>query len=120
MQLRDLASGAFLAVATLIATTWHALTKDGILPAAFRQGADEIGHALKAFPDSIQSPEMGQILSPTPGEIGMSRGAFGLNAEQENRAPLIDRVHAAASPDQGHAPDQGQNQDQDRPQGRGH
>jgi hypothetical protein len=41
----------------------------GTLMAAGRQGADEIGQALKAFPDSIQVQEPGTILNPTQGEI---------------------------------------------------
>lgn len=49
------------------------LMRDGMLAAAFRQGADEIGEALKAFPDSIQKHEHGTIFSPTQGEIAASR-----------------------------------------------
>jgi len=41
----------------------------GALSAAVRQGAGEIGTALKAFPDSIQVDEPGAIFSPTQGEI---------------------------------------------------
>ena len=37
--------------------------------AALRQGAKEIGTALKAFPDSISVDEPGTALNPTQGEI---------------------------------------------------
>lgn len=40
-----------------------------ILRAAGRQGVDEIGMALKAFPDSIQTHEPGQLFSPLPSEV---------------------------------------------------
>lgn len=36
----------------------------GPIAAAIRQGADEIGMALKAFPDSIQTQEPGSVLNP--------------------------------------------------------
>jgi hypothetical protein len=74
-------SGGFLgvaaylvtAVASMAAGLWSAVTRDGTLAAAGRQGADEIGMALKAFPESIQTQESGSILNPTQGEIASSR-----------------------------------------------
>jgi hypothetical protein len=56
-----------------VASVFHAATRDGTLAAAFRQGASEIGQALKAFPDSIHVQEPGTILNPTPGEIASAR-----------------------------------------------
>jgi hypothetical protein len=63
----------------------------GELDAAFRQGARELGSALKAFPDAIQVDEPGQVFNPlyrdrdgatpahsSPSEIadqGMNRGS---------------------------------------------
>ena len=42
----------------------------GALKAAGRMGHDEIGHALKAFPDSIPiTPEVGALGEPTPQEV---------------------------------------------------
>jgi hypothetical protein len=64
---------SFLAVASMVATLWHAITADGTLAAAARQGADELGAALKAFPDSIQVQESGTVWNPTQGEIGAAR-----------------------------------------------
>jgi hypothetical protein len=49
------------------------LLRDGHLAAAFRQGIDEIGMALKAFPDAIQAHEYGTVFSPTQGEIAAGR-----------------------------------------------
>jgi hypothetical protein len=59
------------------------------LMAAGRQGADEIGQALKAFPDSIQVQEPGTILNPTQGEIADSNRGGSLQSrlqEAQERA----------------------------------
>jgi hypothetical protein len=56
-----------------VSILWQNATKDGHLAAAGRQGLDEIGHALKAFPESIQTQEVGAIFEPTQGEIASSR-----------------------------------------------
>ncbi len=64
---------AVTAIATLINKAWHSITEGGHVKAAFRQGADEIGEALKAFPDSISVQEPGAILNPTQGEIAADR-----------------------------------------------
>jgi hypothetical protein len=63
----------FLAVGTIIGKVWNAITEDGHLAAAARQGADELGAALKAFPESIQTQETGTIWNPTQGEVTASR-----------------------------------------------
>lgn len=49
------------------------LMRDGMLAAAFRQGADELYEALKPFPQSIQVHEPGTLLNPTQGEIAADR-----------------------------------------------
>ena len=46
---------------------------DGTLAAAGRQGLDELGAALKAFPDAIQVQETGTVWNPTPGEVQAKR-----------------------------------------------
>lgn len=56
-----------------ITSAWEAITRDGHLAAAGRQGADELGAALKAFPDSVQANEVGTLWSPTQGEIAAGR-----------------------------------------------
>ena len=58
---------------SLVGRIWDALARDGTLAAAWRQGADEIGVALKAFPESIHAEEPGTILNPTQGEIAADR-----------------------------------------------
>lgn len=58
---------------SLAARVWDAVTRDGTLAAAVRQGADEIGMALKAFPETIHAEEPGTILNPTQGEIADRR-----------------------------------------------
>lgn len=52
-----------------ITKAWDALTRDGTLAAAGRQGADELWQALRAFPTSIHAEEPGTVLNPTVGEI---------------------------------------------------
>ena len=64
---------AVVTVARLVAKLWDGLTRDGTLAAFMRQGADEMGAALKAFPDAIQTQETGTIWNPTQGEIASSR-----------------------------------------------
>jgi hypothetical protein len=56
-----------------VAKIWNAVMADGVLEAAGRQGIDELGAALKPFPDSIQVSELGTLWSPTPGEIAADR-----------------------------------------------
>ena len=57
--------------------------------AALRQGAKELGAALKAFPDSIAIDEPGTVFTPTQGEIAeANRGGsiYGRVAEAQERA----------------------------------
>lgn len=45
--------------------------------AAARMGLDEIGHALKAFPDSIPiTPEAGALGEPTPQQVYQEQGGY--------------------------------------------
>lgn len=64
---------AYSATKSGLSSVVNAATRDGTLAAAWRQGADEIGMALKAFPESIQVEEPGTILNPTQGEIASAR-----------------------------------------------
>lgn len=71
---------AILFTVAVGARLWQGLTSllaapfaDGTLAAAGRQGLDELGEALKAFPESIQTQEYGSIGNPTQGEIAASR-----------------------------------------------
>jgi hypothetical protein len=63
----------FTGAAAAVGKLWHALTDDGVLAAAGRQGIDELGAALKAFPESIQVQETGTLWNPTQGEIASDR-----------------------------------------------
>ena len=68
-----LIAAAHAAVKSGLSSAWNAVAKDGTIAAAGRQGADELGMALKAFPDSIQAEEPGTIWNPTQGEIAAAR-----------------------------------------------
>lgn len=68
------------------------IIRDGTVPAFFRQGADEIGMALKAFPESVHAEEPGTVLNPTQYEITARRFSPGsvyghAPAQQESRLP---------------------------------
>ena len=65
--------GLLGAIAGGVAKIWNAVMADGVLEAAGRQGIDELGAALKPFPDSIQVQETGTIWNPTQGEIAADR-----------------------------------------------
>jgi hypothetical protein len=64
---------AAASMVAVVSTVWKAITKDGTLAAAGRQGADEIAAALRPFPETIHIDEPGTILNPTQGEIGEAR-----------------------------------------------
>jgi hypothetical protein len=61
------------AVNTGIDAVTEPFLRDGMLAAAFRQGAGELYEALKPFPQSIQVDEPGTLLNPTQGEIAAGR-----------------------------------------------
>jgi len=73
-----------LSAAMGLGKLWNAITADGVLAAAGRQGFDELGAALKAFPESIQREEPGTIFNPTQGEIATDRkkGRYGEASRQ--------------------------------------
>jgi hypothetical protein len=73
--------GLIGAILAGVAKVWNAVTEDGYLAAAGRQGLGELGEALKAFPDSIQVHEPGTLWNPTQGEIAVDR------ADSIGRAP---------------------------------
>jgi hypothetical protein len=65
--------GLVSAIVERVAKVWNAVFEDGYLAAAGRQGAMELGVALKAFPDSISADEPGTLWNPTQGEIAADR-----------------------------------------------
>src|SRR5260370_34536115 len=62
-----------MGAAAAVAKMWNAVMADGVLEAAGRQGIGQLGTALKAFPDSIQTQETGTIWKPTQGAIPADR-----------------------------------------------
>jgi hypothetical protein len=81
-----------------VAHLWSKATKDGALAAAGRQGADEIGSALKAFPESIQSQEPGTIFNPTQGEIAASRKDSVFGHSHTPPSEIVSRLTPQAAP----------------------
>jgi hypothetical protein len=70
----------------------------GVLSAAVRQGADEIGVMLKAFPDSIQVSEPGTMWSPLPSEIAEANRGEPL---ETRLAKLMERTAEKQEPAKG-------------------
>jgi hypothetical protein len=89
----------------VIGTITNAITKDGMLAAAFRQGATELAIALRAFPDTIHAEEPGTLLNPTQGEIADNR-----------KLPSPSEIAADKTP---HRPENGQDHGNDHQHGRG-
>jgi hypothetical protein len=108
-------TAALSAVAALAVLFWQKLTRDGTLAAAGRQGVDEIGMALKAFPDEIQAHEHKTLFSPTQGEIAADRrgSIYGNGSVHVLRSPQ----EIAADRGGMHGPVRGNGVDQGRPNG---
>ena len=101
---------AVVTTARLVAKLWNGLTSDGTLAAFFRQGADEIGQALKAFPDAIQTQEPGTVLNPTQGEIASKRSKSkhsGSYISFSNRPPWPSEIAREPKPKSDHGHDHG-------------
>lgn len=83
-----------------VAMAFHAVTRDGTLAAAFRQGAGEIGQALKAFPDSIHVQQPGTLLNPTQGEIADARDEHASNTTAREDMGTVhgQQAHHAVEP----------------------
>lgn len=86
----------FTAAAVIGSMIWNAVTADGVLAAAGRQGVDELGKALEAFPQSLHSPEVGTIFSPTQGEIASAR-SDGESAGMGHSSFYSSYAHSAGS-----------------------
>ena len=91
----------------------QAIFADGTLEAAGRQGLDELGAALKAFPDSIQVQESGTIWNPTQGEIAASRNLGGEIGERPSWSSLAAPRSAEAADHNRHQPELDQGHDHD-------
>ncbi len=84
------AAFAFGTVSLLV----HKAMQDGTIKAAGRQGIDELGAALKAFPDAIQAHEAGTIFNPTQGEV-----AAGRKAEGHHPSGIVGGKHGVYGPE---------------------
>jgi len=84
------------AVNTRIDAVTEPFLRDGMLAAAFRQGAGELYEALKPFPQSIQVDEPGTLLNPTQGEIAADR-----KPAQQSPSEIA-RDASPSPPDSGH------------------
>jgi hypothetical protein len=63
-ELQDAVSKIATPVGKVITTAYRAATRDGTIDAFLRQGARELGSALKAFPDTMQIDEAGAVFNP--------------------------------------------------------
>ncbi len=92
----DTIKAAQQAVSAPIDRVTEPFLRDGMLAAAFRQGAGELYEALKPFPQSIQVDEPGAFLNPTQGEIAADR-------KPEKPSPSeIAKDNSATPPDSSH------------------
>ena len=87
------AAFAFGTVSLLV----HKATQDGTIKAAGRMGIDELGAALKAFPDAIQVSETGTIWNPTQGEIAADRKIGGFS--QHSPSGIVGDRHGVYGPE---------------------
>jgi hypothetical protein len=66
------------AIGSMIGGMYNAVMRGGELQAAFRMGIDEIGQALKAFPDAVQArAEPGGMFEPLHSDIAAARDQYG-------------------------------------------
>ena len=73
--------GFFRQAGAVVSAAYNAAMKGGELQAFFRQGANELGAALKAFPDSIQVDEPGQVFNPLYSDIAADKRAYAAGPE---------------------------------------
>ncbi len=64
------------AVASGLGTAVDKLMEDGTIKAAAVQGIDELGTALKAFPDAVQAQSVGTVFHPLASQMAKERGVF--------------------------------------------
>jgi hypothetical protein len=136
--------GFFKQAGSLVSTVYQASIRDGTVDAFLRQGANEIGAALKAFPDAVQVDEPGAVFNPlysdiaadkranaggpqpmasaglaTPGEIaGMSSGSVHGDTQAASKTPLPSPGEIAGD-QQPYRPEPNQGQDHAQGHGRG-
>src|SRR5215207_5478682 len=74
--------------AGVIGKMYDAAMEGGQLQAAGRQGIDELGAALKAFPDAIQCDEPGTAFNPLYRNMEGEPPSAGLDGGADIAAPL--------------------------------
>jgi hypothetical protein len=99
---------AALFVMATAALLWEKATQDGHLAAFGRQGLDELGVALKAFPESIQAHEPGAIFEPTQGEVAAARRPEGLYGQPFRSPSEIAADRGGNEPEHDHGRERGQ------------
>jgi hypothetical protein len=75
-------------VQDVVPAAYGAAMRDGAIDAFLRQGANEIGAALKAFPDAIQVDEPGAVFNPLYSDIAADKraGLYGSGLRPSPRA----------------------------------
>lgn len=106
------ASRFFQQAASVVVGVYKAVFRDGTVDAALRQGANELGQALKPFPDSIQVDEPGAVFNPMYSDIAQGRDRYA-PAEPAERPSLPSPSQIAATKAEPNRaePDHGQEQD---------
>ncbi|AGA31695.1 hypothetical protein [Singulisphaera acidiphila] len=74
--------------AGVVANVYNAVKEGGQIQAAGRQGIDELGAALKAFPDAIQMDEPGTAFNPLYRNMEGEPPSPGVLVVAETAAPL--------------------------------
>jgi hypothetical protein len=93
--------------AAFVSDLWH----DRALAAFGRQGLDELGTALKPFPESIQVDESGSLWNPTQGEIAADSRDHGGLHRRSSLLPPPGWSAEQASQERGNVYGQGNGQD---------
>lgn len=133
----------FQQAGAVVAAAYNAAMRGGELQAAFRQGANELGAALKAFPDSLQIDEPGAVFNPlysdiaadkrshmdgpdavapslpSPAEIAGGKTAGSVHGETPAVGKDLPSPSDIARDQQPYRPDQDQGQDRGQEHGRG-
>jgi hypothetical protein len=125
MAAEDERQGGYLQQAgAAVRAGYNAVMRGGEIQAAFRQGFNELGAALKAFPDSLQVDEPGAVFNPLyrdiPSETKAELPSPGDIAEGNSTSPVQGETLQASRQD---VPSPGQiaeGQGQQPVQGHGH
>ena len=90
-----------------VAKAWNAVTEDGYLAAAWRQGISELSAALKAFPESISADVPGTLWNPTQGEIADARDVSSVGPPHPWPSEIANETRNQPANDNGKSNDNG-------------